>query len=398
MTSPSLRKRRQRVRKELQSLDHLVITGTQPIPHRFMTRPSTAARTCRSRQDPFDNRASQHPATSVSAEIFVFGRCEVRVAQRQVLLEGRLQPLEPLPFDLLVYLIRHRHQVVTKARLLDEVWRNRHLGEAVISVAIQKARLAIGDGGRPPRLLATVPRRGYRFIGEPDERQVRDRVGTGATSDRSTPLLLADRPLLVAPIADRSLMGWLESLARSDDAAALTLATRLLEQAHAAGLVPMEAAAHRVLARLHARQGAACLAKLHLNEVMRLTATEAPPWEARNDRHFLYHALDQSPDPIFIKDQAHRWVFLNQAFCRFIGHAREDLLGKSDYDFFPAGQADVFWQQDDVVLRSRQESTNEEVITPSRGATFIATTKKAILVDDSQESFLIGTLRCRQHV
>lgn len=61
----------------------------------------------------------------------------------------------------------------------------------------------------------------------------------------------------------------------------------------------------------------------------------------------------------------------------------------------PEAQADVFWRQDDVVLRSREESTNEEVITPSPGATWIATTTKAILVDDSQESFLIGTLRCR---
>ena len=334
----------------------------------------------------------------MSGEIFVFGRCEVRVAQRQVLLEGHLRPLEPLPFDLLVYLIRRRHQVVTKARLLDEVWRNRHLGEAVISVAVQKARLAIGDSSRRARLLVTVPRRGYRFVGEPDEPRMLENIHPGATPQQPASLLLANRPLLLAPQVDESLIGWLERLARADDAAALTVASRLLEQAHAAGLVPMEAAVHRVLARLHERQGASCLARLHINEVMRLMASEAPRWEARDGRHLLYHALDQSPDPIFIKDQAHRWVFLNRAFCRLIGQAREDLLGKSDYDFFPERQADVFWQQDDVVLRSREESTNEEVITPARGATHIATTTKAILVDDSRESFLIGTLRCRQHV
>ena len=305
----------------------------------------------------------------MSGEIFVFGRCEVRVEQRQVLLEGHLQPLEPLPFDLLVHLIRHRHQVVTKNRLLSEVWRNPYLTEAVISVAIQKVRLAIGDSSRRPRLLATVPRRGYRFVAELNGRH--------------------------AGQLDLSLVGRLESLARSDAAAALALAMRLLEHAHAAGLVAMEALLHRVLAGIHERQGASCLARLHVNEIRRLLAPAAAPWEARNDRHFLYQALDQSPDPIFIKDRAHRWVFLNRAFCRFIGHAPENLLGKSDYDFFPEGQAEVFWRQDDLVLRSGEESTNEEVITPSPGATWIATTTKAILVDDSQESFLIGTLRCR---
>jgi len=397
MTSPSLRKRRAAVRKELQSLNNRSITHCQRLHHRVATSDPEATGTWRRRQRSFDNRASQHPATSVSGEIFVFGGCEVRVAQRQVLLEGHLRPLEPLPFDLLVYLIRQRHQVVTKARLLDEVWRNRHLGEAVISVAVQKARLAIGDSSRRARLIVTVPRRGYRFVGEPDEPRMLDNVRPGAALQPAS-LLLANRPLLLAPQVDGSLIGWLERLARADDAAALTVASRLLEQAHAAGLVPMEAAVHRVLARLHERQGASCLARLHLNEVMRLMASEAPPWEARDGRHLLYHALDQSPDPIFIKDQAHRWVFLNRAFCRLIGQAREDLLGKSDYDFFPERQADVFWQQDDVVLRSREESTNEEVITPARGATHIATTTKAILVDDSRESFLIGTLRCRQHV
>ena len=327
--------------------------------------------TFRPQQDRFDNRASPHqPSQPVSGEIFVFGRCEVRVEQRQILLEGHPQPLEPLPFDLLVHLIRHRHQVVTKDRLLGEVWRNPHLTEAVISVAIQKVRRAIGDGSGRPRLVATVPRRGYRFVAELDGRQHAGQL-------------------------DLSLVGRLESLARSDAAAALALGVRLLEHAHAAGLVAMEALVHRVLAGIHERQGASCLARLHVNEIRRLLAPAAAPWEARDDRHFLYQALDQSPDPIFIKDRAHRWVFLNRAFCRFIGHAREDLLGKSDYDFFPEAQADVFWRQDDVVLRSREESTNEEAITPSPGATWIATTTKAILIDDSQESFLIGTLRCR---
>lgn len=337
---------------------------------------------CRRRKGSFDNRASQHlqSARPVSGEIFVFGRCEVRVEQRQVVLDGRIQPLEPLPFDLLVHLIRHRHEVVSKERLLDRVWRNRCLSDGVISVAVQKARLAIGDCSKRPALIATVPRRGYRFVGEPVN---------------AMPRLLPDWLQLASSQPDAQCVGWLESLAHSDAGAALTLATQMLERAHAGGHTRMEAAMHRVLGGLHLREGASCLARLHFNEGERLLAREAAPWGVRHGGHFLHQALDQSPDPVFIKDQAHRWVFLNRAFCRFIGHAREDLLGKSDYDFFPPAQADIFWQQDDVVLRSRQESTNEEVITPSRGATYIATTTKAMLVDDSQESFLIGTLRFR---
>src|SRR3954468_17141833 len=51
-----------------------------------------------------------------------FGRCEVRVACRELLVDGQLRPLQPRPFDLLVYLITHRDRVVTAEELLDSVW------------------------------------------------------------------------------------------------------------------------------------------------------------------------------------------------------------------------------------------------------------------------------------
>ncbi|MCA9781628.1 MAG: PAS domain-containing protein, partial [Candidatus Eremiobacteraeota bacterium] len=47
----------------------------------------------------------------------------------------------------------------------------------------------------------------------------------------------------------------------------------------------------------------------------------------------LSDIIDTVADPIFVKDQEHRWILLNEAMCRFMGHPREEMLGKSDFDF-----------------------------------------------------------------
>lgn len=43
---------------------------------------------------------------------------------------------------------------------------------------------------------------------------------------------------------------------------------------------------------------------------------------------FLIAILEAIPDPLFIKDQHHRWITVNDAFCELVGQARENLLGK----------------------------------------------------------------------
>ena len=52
--------------------------------------------------------------------------------------------------------------------------------------------------------------------------------------------------------------------------------------------------------------------------------------------------IDSIDDPIFVKDEKHRWVYVNDAACQFWGHSREDLRGKTDYDIFPMEEADVY--------------------------------------------------------
>ena len=96
---------------------------------------------------------------------FRFERCEVRLASREILLDGQPQPVEPRPFDLLVYLIEQGGRVVSKDELLDKLWPEEFPSTSVIARAVMKARQAIGDDGKVARLIKTVHGKGYRFVG-----------------------------------------------------------------------------------------------------------------------------------------------------------------------------------------------------------------------------------------
>lgn len=76
-----------------------------------------------------------------------------------------LLPVTPQVFDLIEYLIRNREHVVGKDDLLGAVWGGRVVSEAALSTRINAARSALGDSGETQRLIRTLPRKGFRFVG-----------------------------------------------------------------------------------------------------------------------------------------------------------------------------------------------------------------------------------------
>ncbi|WP_441277544.1 winged helix-turn-helix domain-containing tetratricopeptide repeat protein [Tardiphaga sp. 172_B4_N1_3] len=78
--------------------------------------------------------------------------------------------VEPQVFDVLEFLIRARDKVVSRDDLLAEVWHGRIVSEATLSSRVNAARTAIGDNGEQQRLIRTLPRKGFRFVGEVIER------------------------------------------------------------------------------------------------------------------------------------------------------------------------------------------------------------------------------------
>ncbi|HEY8549320.1 MAG TPA: response regulator [Vicinamibacterales bacterium] len=108
--------------------------------------------------------------------------------------------------------------------------------------------------------------------------------------------------------------------------------------------------------------------------------------------HLLLPILDSIPNPLFVKDAEHRWILVNEAWVEFTGLPREAVLGRSDYDFFPREDADVYWQKDDEVLASGVTNQNEERLTDAHGRERWVITRKSVLHDDEGRPVLVGII------
>lgn len=107
---------------------------------------------------------------------------------------------------------------------------------------------------------------------------------------------------------------------------------------------------------------------------------------------FLNTVINFLPNPVFVKDSQHRFVILNDACCYLIGQSRESLLGKSDYDFFPKEEADIFWKKDDLVLNSNGINENEEFLTDADGLQHCIVTRKASFTYRNGQRALVGVI------
>jgi TolB-like protein/Flp pilus assembly protein TadD len=74
--------------------------------------------------------------------------------------------ITPQVFDLLEYLIRNRERVVSKDELINAVWNGRIVSDAALTTRLNAVRAAIGDTGEEQRLIKTLPRKGFRFVGQ----------------------------------------------------------------------------------------------------------------------------------------------------------------------------------------------------------------------------------------
>ena len=115
--------------------------------------------------------------------------------------------------------------------------------------------------------------------------------------------------------------------------------------------------------------------------------------ELRRSEIFLQSIVENIPHMIFVKDASElRFVRFNKAGEELLGHTREDLIGKSDYEMFPKDEADFFTDADRDVLRNRKvlDISEEPILTRGKGLRYLHTKKIPIVDENDQPLYLLG--------
>lgn len=96
---------------------------------------------------------------------YLFEDYSVDTDRRELRRGGAVVSVPPMVFDLLLYLICNRERVVSKDDLISAIWDGRIISDAAITTRLNVARSAIGDSGEEQRLIKTLQRKGFRFVG-----------------------------------------------------------------------------------------------------------------------------------------------------------------------------------------------------------------------------------------
>ena len=144
-----------------------------------------------------------------------FGPFRLDPASGLLLKDGAPVPLTPKAFGVLHYLAARPEHLVTKQELLEAVWPNVFVGDAVLKVTIGEIRRALGDDPKAPKYIATAHRRGYRFTHPTDLTNPTNPTnpsGSPVKYARSGSVNIAYQVVGSGPIDLVFVMGWVSHL------------------------------------------------------------------------------------------------------------------------------------------------------------------------------------------
>src|SRR5215203_5529955 len=104
-----------------------------------------------------------------SGQIFSFAEFELDAPRRRLVRDGETLNLHAKAFDLLLFLVENAGRVVSRDEILQTVWDGQFVEESNLTVQISALRKILHDSKQTPKLLVTLPGKGYKFIGEVQE-------------------------------------------------------------------------------------------------------------------------------------------------------------------------------------------------------------------------------------
>ena len=128
--------------------------------------------------------------------LYIFEDYALDTDRRELRHGNAIVCVQPQVFDLLEFLIRNRDRVVSKDDMFDAIWAGRIVSDSALTTRINAARTALGDNGEDQRLIRTLHRKGFRFVGAVREEQrpaIAPRRPSRAQSPNYPHLFLSDR-------------------------------------------------------------------------------------------------------------------------------------------------------------------------------------------------------------
>lgn len=110
------------------------------------------------------------------------------------------------------------------------------------------------------------------------------------------------------------------------------------------------------------------------------------------DSHSLLRALlDGLPQNVLCKDAKGRFVFGNRQFCQTLGRPLDEIVGKTDFDFFPAELAEKYVLDDQAVIKAdKPMETVEEHVTPDGRKMYVRVVKSPMRDSEGNNAGLQG--------
>lgn len=115
--------------------------------------------------------------------------------------------------------------------------------------------------------------------------------------------------------------------------------------------------------------------------------------ELQEAADFFTAVTDALPDSLFVKDENHRMLTVNTAYCRLINRSAEEILSEQSDNLVPQTELDAFGQLDALALASTQSIETEETLTDGNGLLHTITTRKVAHRLPNGKKILVGTIR-----
>ncbi len=113
----------------------------------------------------------------------------------------------------------------------------------------------------------------------------------------------------------------------------------------------------------------------------------------REQRNQLRTIFSTSPDMLILKDRQCVYRAVNPDCCKFLGKSEEEILGKTDYDFFPHDRADMYRRGDIQVLTTGRTLRQDETVTGVHGPRWMQVAKAPVVDETGAISGIVISLQ-----